>query len=248
VCTFTYSGTELDVFAHAFNWKDYVRSHLRPYVMGDVLEVGAGIGSNTKLYFDGSQTRWVCLEPDASLAQRIPRSGPLQKCEVLVGTLVDLPPDHHFDSIIYVDVLEHIDDHRREIALAADRLNPGGYLSVLSPAHQWLYTPFDEAVGHRRRYSRTELRLLTPASVTVEKLLFLDAAGLLASLANRVILKSASPTVKQIQVWDRLLVPMSRFVDPILAHSLGKSILAVWRKLGASSTQASTRTSGLQTA
>ncbi len=233
VNTFTYIGTELEIFAHACNWKNYVRSYLRPYVMGDVLEVGAGIGSNTKIYFDGSQSRWVCLEPDASLAQRIPRTGQLTRCEVFVGTLDELPVGNHFDSIIYIDVLEHIDDHRREIALAADRLNPGGYLSVLSPAHQWLYTTFDEAVGPCRRYSKGELRLLTPPSVTVEKLLFLDAAGLLASLANRAVLKSASPSVRQIQLWDRLLVPISRFVDPIFAYALGKSILAVWRKLGA---------------
>ena len=207
-----------------------MRSHLRPYVKGDVLEVGAGIGSNTKVYFDGSQNRWVCLEPDASLAQRIPRSGPLERCEIFVGTLAEMPTDNRFDSIIYIDVLEHIDDDHREMALAADRLKPGGYLSVLSPAHQWLYTPFDAAVGHRRRYSKADLRHLTPASVAIQKLLFLDSVGLLASLANRTVLKSATPSVKQIKVWDRLLVPISRLVDPILAYSLGKSILAVWQK------------------
>lgn len=232
--TSTYSGTELDVFAHACNWKNYVRSHLRPYVKGDVLEVGAGIGSNTKVYFDGRQSRWVCLEPNASLAQRIPRSGPLERCEIFVGTLAEMPTDNRFDSIIYIDVLEHIDDHHREMALAADRLKPGGYLSVLSPAHQWLYAPFDAAVGHRRRYSETDLRHLTPPSIAVQKLLFLDSAGLLASLANRTVLKSASPSVRQIRIWDRLLVPVSRFTDPIFAYTLGKSILAVWQKQEAS--------------
>ena len=223
---FSYQGSELDVFAHARNWKRYVAAQLRPYLIGQVLEVGAGIGSNMEICFDGSQKEWLCLEPDSNLAKRISRT---RKCEIVVGTISDLPADRKFDSILYYDVLEHIEEDRSELALAANRLSPGGYLSVLSPAHQWLYTAFDHAIGHYRRYDKTSLASAAPSSLTLERMRYLDSAGMLASLANRFFMRSASPTVKQIQVWDRVLVPASRVLDPLCGHHIGKSILAVWR-------------------
>ena len=64
----------------------------------------------------------------------------------------------------------------------------------------------------------------------VERLRFLDAAGMLASLANRWLLRSSLPTVGQIALWDQWLVPCSRVLDPLLAYRLGKSVLAVYRK------------------
>ena len=65
---FQYMGSELEIFAHANNWKSYVQSQLRPYLIGDVLEVGAGIGGTTRALNDGTQRRWVCLEPDSAAA------------------------------------------------------------------------------------------------------------------------------------------------------------------------------------
>ena len=59
---------------------------------------------------------------------------------------------------------------------------------------------------------------------------YLDAVGLLASLCNRLLLRQQMPTSRQIQVWDRFLVPLSRWVDPLLGYRLGKSIVGVWRK------------------
>ncbi len=55
-------------------------------------------------------------------------------------------------------------------------------------------------------------------------------AGIFASLANRLILKKSPPTRGQIANWDRLMVPLSRLLDPLLARRFGKSILGVWRK------------------
>ena len=65
---FKYVGSELDLFADVWNWKAYWSRHIRPFLRGDILEVGAGIGSNTRfLDPDGGTGRWVCLEPDPEL-------------------------------------------------------------------------------------------------------------------------------------------------------------------------------------
>src|SRR6266481_6235923 len=121
---FAYVGSELDLFAGATTWKSYVRSQLRSYLSGDILEVGAGIGAATATFNDGTQRRWVCLEPDRALAARIKPSLPpeLTNCEVVVGTLADLGPKEQFDGILYMDVLEHIEADAAELQRAAAHL------------------------------------------------------------------------------------------------------------------------------
>ena len=129
-----------------------------------------------------------------------------------------------------MDVLEHIEDDRAEVARAARQLRPGGHIIALSPAHQWLFTPFDEAIGHHRRYSRAGFGALAGDDLEEVRLAYLDSIGLFASLANKLILKSAMPKASQVAFWDRVLVRMSRVVDPAIGHSAGKSVLAIWRK------------------
>ncbi len=113
---------------------------------------------------------------------------------------------------------------------AGERIVPGGRLIVLSPAHPWLYSAFDAAVGHVRRYTRASLEAAAPAGWTCERLDHLDAAGLLASASNRLLLRRSLPTPSQLAFWDGVLVRVSRRIDARLGYRLGKSVLAVWRK------------------
>ena len=229
---FVYVGNELDLFASATTWKSYVHFHLQSYLSGDILEVGAGMGAATGTFNDGTQRRWVCLEPDRALADRIKPNLPaaLTNCEVIVGTLSDLGPAEQFDSILYMDVLEHIEADAAEIARAASHLRPNGTLAILAPAHQWLFTPFDAAIGHYRRYSKKSLRSIVPGHLREVKCIYLDSAGLLASLGNKLFLRSPIPSKAQIQFWDRAMVPISRYTDRALNHVIGKSILGVWQQ------------------
>ena len=126
--------------------------------------------------------------------------------------------------------IEHIELDAEELRVAATRLSPAGAVVVLSPAHQWLYTPFDKAIGHFRRYSRTTLAGLSPPGLELVRLRYLDSVGLLASLSNALLLRQAMPTMRQVAFWDRVLVPVSTVVDPLSGYRLGKSVLAVWRR------------------
>lgn len=228
---YTYLGSELDLFAKALNWKSYWRNHLRAFVRGTVLEVGAGNGNNTRALQDLDCDHWVCIEPDPSLCAQMRANTALgPRAQVIVGTLADLPEEPPADTILYLDVLEHIEDDASELRLAARHLRPGGHLIVLAPAHQSLYSPFDGAVGHFRRYCRRSLCAAAPAELSLLLVRYLDSVGLIASVGNRLFLKHAMPTAKQLKVWDEYLVPISRFIDPSLRYRLGKSILGVWRK------------------
>lgn len=229
----SYEGGELDLFSRARNWKAYWSREIRPYVAGRILEVGGGIGANLAFLLDDTvQSVWV-IEPDPDLLARL-RGAPgpelPEKARLIAGTLSTLEPGHLFDAVLYLDVLEHIEDHRGELERAGRILAPGGRLIVLAPAHSFLFSPFDRQIGHHRRYSRQSLAALQPPGLHLVLLRYLDSAGLLASLANKVLLRQALPTPAQIGVWDRFLVPVSRLLDPLLGYRVGKSVLAVWRK------------------
>jgi SAM-dependent methyltransferase len=232
VSEFKYAGSELDLFAAACNWKSYWSQQIRPFLKGEILEVGAGIGSNTQ-FLDPGTGRWVCLEPDPQLAAQLIKKFSETKsrrtCETVCGTLQALTVDQ-FDTIIYIDVLEHIENDREELNNAAKHLRRGGHLIVLSPAHQRLFTPFDAAIGHFRRYDIPMLRSITPETLRLERIRYLDCAGLLASTANLLFLRQSMPTKAQLRFWDHWIVPVSRELDRFFLYSIGKSILAVWRR------------------
>lgn len=231
---FEYAGSELTLFASAHNWKSYWAKQICPLISGDVLEVGAGMGANTAYLHKGAHREWVCLEPDSRLVSHLKarlKHGALPRdLEVVCGTIEALEPSRKFDTIIYIDVLEHVPDDRAELELAASRLRPGGRLIVLSPAHQWLFSPFDAAIGHFRRYNRPMLRRLSPALLELQRVWYLDSVGLALSSANRLLLKQSMPAKGQLRLWDRCIVPMSRLLDRLFFESVGKSVIAVWRR------------------
>jgi SAM-dependent methyltransferase len=231
---YSYIGSELELFSQAYNWKNYYGSLIQRYLQGKVLEVGAGIGATTEYLCKGHQEQWLCLEPDPILAEKIDLKISVGRiptcCQSRVGTSADLSPNDRFDTIIYMDVLEHIKDDRSEVKTVMQHLSIGGHLVVLAPAHQWLFTPFDTAIGHYRRYNKKSLTSAIPNSLDCIKLIYLDSVGLIASLGNRIVLKSKTPTKQQIRLWDKVMVPLSKSIDPILQYSLGKSILGIWQK------------------
>jgi len=234
-----YPGAELDVFARAEQWKSYLVSEIGPYLGARVLEVGAGIGATTRAFCERGRSErerdmWMCLDPDPAhvrtLGALVERGELPGFCTVRCGTLGDLDRGALFDAILYVDVLEHIEDDAGEVRGAARHLRSGGHLVVLSPAHPWLYSPFDAAIGHHRRYTRASLRALAPGELEPVLLRYLDSVGLLAAAANRAALRQSHPTLRQILVWDRLMVRASRRLDPVLGHRLGRSVLGIWRR------------------
>jgi len=230
----SYIGSELELFSNAINWKAYVARQIGRFVSGRVLDVGAGIGSNISYLSGPSVTEWVALEPDAALAARI--AGEVAKgelpnsCRVINGTVDTLASTEQFDTILYMDVIEHIADDAVELQRAADHLAPRGRLVVLAPAHQFLFSPFDAAIGHYRRYTAGSLRRAGPRDCRVEFCRMLDSVGFFASLANRILLRSAQPSLAQIGFWDRVMVPLSRVADPASGFTFGKSVAVVWSR------------------
>lgn len=229
-----YVGLELEVFSHATNWKAYWSNAISGYLGKSVVDVGAGIGATAQTLKARRFDRWVELEPDPEQAKKIRRAqleGAIPAdYEVVCGISRDLDPLSVFDTALYIDVLEHIEDDRGELATISNFVSPGGHIVIVAPAHNYLYTEFDKKIGHFRRYDRDSLIAIKPANFEIVKIEYLDSVGMLASLANRFFLKSGTPSVGQVKLWDGFMVPISRLLDKVLMHRLGKSIVFVLRK------------------
>ena len=232
--SYEYIGDELELFSAAKNWKQYVTKLIQPYIKGDVLEAGAGIGTNTLLFFNNKVSSWVLLEPDKknfTVLQTIVADKKLPaNASLFNGFTTDIDETKKFDTILYIDVIEHIEDDKSEITTAINLLKPNGHLIVLSPAHNYLMSPFDKAIGHYRRYSKKMAAALGNEKVAIVKNIYADSVGFFASYANKLLLKQKYPSKKQIHFWDSFMIPISKIIDPLLFHTCGKTIITVWRK------------------
>lgn len=228
-----YPGEELELFRHAWKWKQYVGDKLRPYIRGDVLEVGAGIGETAKYLVSDATDHWTFVEPDKRLMERLESNIRHANLPVpyttVCGYMTDLRAQLSFDTILYIDVLEHIKDDRSELLKTVSYLRTEGRLIVLGPAHQSLYSEFDRALGHYRRYSKRSLRNAAP-DLFEEKIFYLDSASILLLWLNKYLLKKPRPTKWDIQIWQSVFLSMSKALDKILSYRTGKSIVAIWRK------------------
>ncbi|MHB8138222.1 MAG: class I SAM-dependent methyltransferase [Smithellaceae bacterium] len=231
---YNYVGSELYLFENAINWKFYLKSIIRKYFKSPVLEVGAGLGGTTKVFCDNN-FEWYCLEPDDELLEKLEHKI-IQKelpgsCHPLRGTINSIPIEMKFSTILYVDVLEHIEKDEMELCNACDRLQDGGNLILIAPAHSFLMSPFDHAIGHFRRYTKKGLNDIVPANMQLLFLGYLDSCGMIASLINKIFLRNKLPSKAQIFFWDRVMVRISMLVDRIIFFTIGKSVLGVWRKI-----------------
>lgn len=231
---FKYIGSELELFKFAKNWKRYWKNSLAKYVGGVVYDVGAGIGSTAELFSRHNVSEWICIEPDLTnydlIVKKINSNQLPSSTKAFCGTLSDLQSANRPDCILYIDVLEHIENDAQELMIAAELIPKDGRIIILSPAHNFLYTAFDESVGHYRRYSKETLKSIFPESLTLVEFKYLDSVGLLASLYNRYIMKSAVPKFSQIKFWDSFMVPLSKIIDPLFGYRLGKSVLLILEK------------------
>jgi hypothetical protein len=173
------------------------------------------------------------LEPDTemstALQTRLAGEFPLNT-SLKTGTIdLLLNAGKKYNTIIYIDVLEHIKDDAGEMQKASSILAPGGHVIVLSPAFQFLFSPFDKAIGHYRRYNTRQFKKITPPSLELLSVNYYDTVGYFASLVNKLVLRQRYPTLKQVMFWDKWMIPVSRLTDKLFFHSFGKSIIGIWQ-------------------
>ena len=139
--------------------------------------------------------------------------------------------DKKFNTILYFNVLEHVKEDKLEIKTALEKLNKGGHLIVLVPAHQKIYSKLDEAVGHFKRYDIDFFKKNKFENSKVIKLHFLDFFGYLLYHLNKIFFKEETyPSNLKIFIWDKIFTPFTVIVDYLTGYKFGKNILCIYQK------------------
>jgi SAM-dependent methyltransferase len=226
-----YPGRELEAMAFAVNYHRWIVDEIAPFLGRRVAEVGAGIGSVSALLLDQPIERLDAYEPSANMfAQLAARLAQEPRARAVNAFFGSGAAADAFDSVAYINVLEHIVDDRGELARAFERLRPGGHLLVFVPALGWLYSDFDRRIGHARRYSRRGLGdLARSAGFEVLRSKYFDLAGVVPWLVNFVLLRRGLGA-GSVALYDRLVVPAMRRVEGLVAPPLGKNLLMVARR------------------
>ena len=224
-----YPGEELDNFDRATIWRKYIYFEIKKFIKGNILEVGAGIGSFTKNYIDKAE-KLTLSEIDLNNYEIISKK--FKNNKIKITNKVTEKLNDTYNTIMYLNVLEHIENDKDEINKAINKLQTHGHLVVLVPAHDKLFSKFDKAVGHFRRYEKDFFLNLNLKNCKIEKLVYLDALGYLLYYLNKIFFKEeVYPSKIKILIWDKIFTPITFFLDKILLNKLGKNILYVIKKL-----------------
>jgi ubiquinone/menaquinone biosynthesis C-methylase UbiE len=173
-----YPGKELESMSLAFNYHKWIVEKLVPYLGQNVVEVGAGVGDLTDILLQTELEHLYAFEPAENL---FPLLNQKMKGQARVSTVneyfrPELVPSV-IDSVLYINVLEHIENDSKELSTAYRALRSGGYLLVFVPALQWLFSEADSNIGHFRRYYKKDLvRLVDNVGFSVEKSHYFDLA------------------------------------------------------------------------
>ena len=229
----SYFGHDLEAMMFAKNYGQWIFDYFEPYLGLRVAEVGAGMGNFSEFILNKDITRLYAFEPSLNMYQVLDaRIGDNSRTRVFNGTFEANCSDLRgaMDSVMYINVLEHIEDDRRELELARDALKPGGHLLIFVPALSWLYSNYDQKIGHHRRYhKRTLIDKIKRAELEIVDIKYFDLAGILPWYINFVLLKRDMGK-RGIQLYDRLAVPISRWMENLFTPPVGKNLIVVAKK------------------
>jgi SAM-dependent methyltransferase len=201
-----------------------------------VLEIGCGVGNFTKHILDRELVVGIDVEQECIAAGRQAMG---ERPNLITRQMDVLDPEfagmrrYRFDSIVCLNVLEHISDDELALRHMAKVLSDGGTVVLLVPACESLYGPIDKNLGHYRRYSKKLVRKLAAATgFEVAKLRYMNSVGFLGWWLNARVLKRQEQSSGQIAVFDRWIVPALSVLESEIEPPFGQSLFVVLVKHG----------------
>ena len=224
----SYLNHVLGYFDLARNYRNYQLDLIRKFVGGNILEVGPGRGEIIE-NFISADNKITMIDTDEEMCKVIRERFKNSDVRILNSNISSL--EEKFDTILYMDVIEHIENDIKELDQAISKLNKNGKLVIIVPAFSILFSDFDKSVGHFRRYTKKNFLSYKNSEVKLRNLKYFDSLGFFILFLSKILkFKGNSKAVFGIKVWN-MLIPISRLIDKIIFHSLGKSLICVYEKI-----------------
>ncbi|WP_161625014.1 class I SAM-dependent methyltransferase [Paramagnetospirillum caucaseum] len=234
-----YSGEDLEILASLHRYRTWIVDAISPHVQGQVAEIGAGIGSFTADLLRLPTVRHIdVVEPSPPLFAHLQARFTGEERITVIPRMCEewsvKAEAASLDTVVMINVLEHIEDDLAVVNSIRQALRPGGKLVIFVPAMMFLFSELDRFYGHFRRYQRPGLaELMEKAGMTVLENRYFDLLGVLPWLVMNRWLGKIEFNPKQIALYDRIGIPITRTIETLIRPPFGKNLLLVaQRKAG----------------
>lgn len=219
----------LKFFAQLYNYNRWLFDIFSPYLQGEILEIGCGIGTLTKFILKKRKVSCIDLVPE--YVEIVKKRLGLEK--VVVGDITDLNTFWHgelYDTIVCLNVLEHIVEDELALKNMYSILKKHGRLTLSVPAHQALYGSLDEHLGHIKRYELDELiAKCKQCGFRVEQKKYINLFGIFGWFYNGKVLKRKIISNTQLKLYD-LILPLLKLFEKSLNPATGLDIILTLKK------------------
>ena len=208
------------------NYPEWIADQIRPHLRGRVHEVGAGTGTIARRL--ASHGELTVSEPDPRFASALRQTFEGQPVTVVEANVLDAVRQVYAETVVLVNVLEHIEDDGEALRAIYETLPPGGRIVLFVPALEALYSASDQEMGHYRRYSRVRLaNALSNAGFQVLESRYVNMIGAALWFGYARALGRRPAEDASAGLYDRFLVkPMSR-MEAGREPRFGQSVVAV---------------------
>jgi SAM-dependent methyltransferase len=226
---FVYSGTELEAMAQARNYCQWILRYFAPYLGGNIVEIGAGSGTFSQLLLDRKNTaQLVLFEAAVNLLPLLRRRFTDPRVQLHCGSFDPAVLTQSPDSVVLVNVLEHVRDDTLLLSQIHASLRKGGSLLLFVPAFQWNYGSLDQAFDHYRRYTGAELeRKIQNVGFRLERRRYINLMGIASWFLAGKVLRQTTIKASQVRWYDRWIIPWSFKLEQFCKPPIGQSLLAV---------------------
>ncbi|MEU7970509.1 class I SAM-dependent methyltransferase [Micromonospora sp. NPDC049089] len=219
----------LEGLATAVNHRRWFIELAVPYLGDDPIEIGSGLGDYA-LEWSERLPRFTATEADPDrLLQLKERLADRPNVDVRQMLLPHNGRGDYSAAVSY-NVLEHIEDHVGALQSMRDLVRPGGAVIIIVPAFQFAMGPADIATGHVRRYTKKTLgAAMTEAGLTIEKMHYANALGLIGYFMATKVFRLMPKEGPMVKVYDTLVLPATKAAEQLVLPPFGQSVFAVAR-------------------
>ncbi|MBC7850071.1 MAG: class I SAM-dependent methyltransferase [Chitinophagaceae bacterium] len=228
----------LELLAAATRFNKWMYDTIRPFCTGHIFEVGSGLGNISRYFLDNKQQLTASdLRPEyCDHIKKQFEGNPFLHAVVSVDLVSKdfaeqySPLLNQFDTVVALNVIEHIENDLLAIRNCSQLLKNGGRLIILVPAWQKLYNNMDRELGHFKRYTVPQISsVITTAGFDVVHQQYFNAAGMAGWFVSGSLLKKKMIPGNQLRFYNTM-VPVFKTVDRLLLNSIGLSAICIGKK------------------